>query len=165
MIISDRKLYERRIREGSVEAVASLQHLADLVNATQADIHYLHFQSAGVNFTEAHELLGGIYNDLADAYDSLVELVLQHGGKITHPNNSAPAVGFVNTSEPGLFDAHRAYGRLYGLLQAVVSEATAVRAQFDGLDDADSVAICNYLEQFIQDWSKEASYKTARRSM
>jgi hypothetical protein len=150
------------VRQGEV---ITLSHLADLINATQADVHFLHFYAGGGgNWDRIHDVCADYYLRLAEDYDDVVELCLQLNEDIVHPNDSASAVGFENSagSSGNTFEYGAAMQILQDRLHNLVDVAAEVAGQYSG-GDVSSVAVRNYLEGFIEEWSKEADYKLQGR--
>jgi DNA-binding ferritin-like protein len=143
-----------------------LGDLADLLNATQADIHFMHFYAGGQDgkWDEIHNICSDYYIRLGDAYDDVAELCLQLDQDISHPNDSASAVGFNNLS--GSLGATFQYDEVMGILQDrirnLVDTAAKVASRYQGRDP-DSTAVRKYLEDFIAEWSKEAGYRLQGR--
>jgi hypothetical protein len=148
-----------------VEPVVMLSHLADLINATQADVHFLHFYAGGGgNWDRIHDVCADYYLRLAEDYDDVVELCLQLNEDIVHPNDSASAVGFQNStgSLANTFGYESAMQILQDRLRNLVEVAAGVAERYQG-GDVDSTAVRNYLEGFVEEWSKEAGFKLKGR--
>jgi DNA-binding ferritin-like protein len=142
-----------------------LVDLADLLNATQADIHFMHFYAGGGgNWDRIHDICSDYYLRLAEDYDDVAELCLQIGADIAHPNDSAVSVGFKNStgSLGHTFDYESAMEILQDRLHNLVEVAVGVAGLYQASDN-DSTAVRNYLEDFIEEWSKEADYKLKER--
>jgi DNA-binding ferritin-like protein len=143
-----------------------LPDLADLLNATQADIHFMHFYAGGQegNWDELHDICSDYYIRLGDAYDDVAELCLQLDMDVSHPNDSASVVGFNNSK--GSLGASFQYDEVMGILQDrirnLVDTAAEVASRYQG-KDPDSTAVRKYLEDFIAEWSKEAGYRLQGR--
>jgi hypothetical protein len=143
-----------------------LPDLADLLNATQADIHFMHFYAGGQNgkWDEVHDICSDYYLRLGEAYDDVAELCLQLDLDVSHPNDSASAVGFSNSkgSLGATFQYDEAMGVIMDRVRNLVDVAAEVAGGYQGRDP-DSTAVRKYLEDFIAEWSKEAGYKLQGR--
>jgi hypothetical protein len=147
-------------------AEVDLPDLADLVNATQADIHFLHFYAGGQegNWDQIHDICSDYYFRLGEDYDDVAELCLQLDMDVSHPNDSASAVGFSNSQ--GSLVASFQYDEVMGIVQDRIHNLVDVAAEVSRLyqgQDADSTAVRSYLEGFIEEWSKEAGFKLQGR--
>jgi hypothetical protein len=155
----------RRIMSAVSRGEAALTDLADLLNATQADIHYLHFYAGSGGFWDRiHDVCRGYYLDLAVDYDDVVELCLQLDMDVTHPNDSAQAVGFegCKASLGHLVSYEEVMEIIQDRLHNLMDCAVSLLPRYQGTD-AGSTAVRNYLEGFIQEWSKEVDYKVKER--
>jgi DNA-binding ferritin-like protein len=143
----------------------TLAHLADLINATQADFHFLHFYAGGDgNWDCIHDICSDYYLRLAEDYDDVAELCLQVGADVTHPNDSASAAGFENSR--GSFRNTFEYDAAMQIVQDRIHNLVDVAAEVAGQHqnrDVNSTAVRNYLEGFIEEWSKEADFKLKGR--
>jgi DNA-binding ferritin-like protein len=160
------------VSEESATPEPTLAGLADLVNAVQNDIHWLHLyaidsegDSVG-HWDRIHLICEEYYTQLVDDYDSIAELSLQVGENLTHPNESASVIGFSNT------EASLENGVTYSrAMQVLFRELQALTEYASRLDDvvgskygaADRKGISNYLQDFLQRWTTEQNYKTMRR--
>jgi DNA-binding ferritin-like protein len=143
----------------------NLAHLADLINATQADFHFLHFYAGGDgNWDRIHDICSDYYLRLAEDYDDVAELCLQVGADVTHPNDSASVVGFENSqgSLENTFEYASAMQILQDRIHNLVDVAAEVAGQHQG-SNANSTAVRNYLEGCVEEWSKEADFKLKER--
>jgi hypothetical protein len=153
-------------RSGEGGKEVSLGHLADLINATQADIHHIHFYAGGEgqSWDRVHDVCSDYYIRLAEDYDDVVELCLQLDVDVSHPNDSAVAVDFQNSngSLGTTFEYESAMQIIQDRINNLVDVAAEVLGGYQG-GDGDSVAVRSYLEGFIEEWSKEAGYKLRGR--
>jgi DNA-binding ferritin-like protein len=169
---SNRAVHSALEDKESASPEPTIAGLADLVNAVQNDIHWLHFNAADSeegsvgHWDRIHSICNDYYTQLIDEYDSIAELSLQVGEDLTHPNESASVIGFSNT------EASLENGITYSrAMQVLFRELKALTSYASRLDDlvgnkypgADGKGISNYLQDFIQRWSKEQNYKTMRR--
>jgi hypothetical protein len=159
--------------------IDTLAGLANLVNAVQNDFHYMHFKAAdrqgenaggvplpaGVGHWDTlHEILGDYYDELAEDYDTIAELALQVGESVNNPNESVAALPGYNTVEQFFNDGFKydeALIFIEGKLGVLCDAAAAVNQRYG--DGADGLAIQNFIGDFLQRWTKERNYKTARR--
>jgi hypothetical protein len=142
-----------------------LVDFANLLNATQSDFHFLHFYAGAEGFWDRiHDICGDYYFRLANDYDDIAELCLQLDMDITHPNNSASVIGFENSagSLENCFSFDSAMQIIQNRLHNILDLAVTALLQFQG-DNVSETAVRNYLEGFIQEWSKEVDYKTKQR--
>jgi hypothetical protein len=156
---------KRLIRSGLVSEEVSLTSLADLINATQSDLHYLHFYAGSEGFWDRiHDICGDYYVRLAEDYDDIAELCLQLDMDVTHPNNSASVLGFENSagSLENLFSYESVMQIVQDRLHNILDYAVGVLRQYQG-ESVNATAVRNYLEGFVQEWSKEVDYKTKER--
>jgi hypothetical protein len=96
--------------------------------------------------------------------DGIAELALQVKEDIGHPNDSATNFGFENSKtdlENG-YTYNEVVARIDEVLREACDYAAALNSVY-GDDNADGLAIQNFLGDFLQRWTKELNYKNRRR--
>jgi DNA-binding ferritin-like protein len=162
VLYSSRSLIQSAMSRGENP---TLTDMADLINATQADFHYLHFYAGAEGFwDEIHDICSDYYVRLSEVYDDVAELCLQLDMDITHPNDSAQAVGFEDSggSLENTFEYAAVMQILQDRLHNLLELAAVLLDRYQGTD-ADSTSVRNYLEGFMEEWAKEADYKLRER--
>lgn len=128
--------------------------LANTINGAQQALHAIHFMSSGDNFGDLHETMGEYYSTMQVHYDDVVELAIQC-------NDTTPLVS-VGQIEQESFGIREAFSLAQQLIEICLSKAMACYTAHSG-SNIDDVSVQNYLQGFIEYWSKESRYKIKQR--
>ena len=132
-------------------AAAMNAYLSDLV-VSYLKLHDLHWNVKGPQFVEVHKYTEARYEDMAEKFDEIAELVLMHGEKPV--SSIAEYVKLASIKELGK-DSYRDGEVLQILvedLSALKAEAEKVRAEMAENDVFDVVAV---LEDHVAGYNKE----------
>jgi DNA-binding ferritin-like protein len=156
---------------GGIEIL--LPAFANLVLAVSNDFHFVHFYAKDSSdnggkghWDKVHQICNDYYTKLQVQYDDVAELALQIKCDITHQNTAAEVADFESTV--GALQEGISYERAVELIDQrrdqLLSKATAIFYECGKKpEDWNLVGIQNYVQGFIEYWSKETEFKNCRR--